>query len=107
MDITQRFERCIAGSTPARPIMHAIDYVLVMIEEYELRLLPCPFCGGQARILPQEYGLSVDCKVCKGMTKVIWPDLQDDDMGAALEQALANWNHRYDHKTGIRDLNLQ
>ena len=28
----------------------------------ESRLLPCPFCGGKPRLLPQKYGYSVDCQ---------------------------------------------
>lgn len=31
----------------------------------KLLLKPCPFCGGEARILPQDSGYSVDCLICR------------------------------------------
>lgn len=59
-------------------------------KEAEQKLLPCPFCGGTARILSQAYGYSVDCIECGAMKRVITK---------FLEQVIAEWNYRSNEYT--------
>ncbi len=58
-------------------------------------LKPCPFCGGEARVLPQQFssikGYSIDCTVC-GARKNCFSEHE--------EQVIAEWNARYDSTTG-------
>ena len=55
------------------------------LRKYEKKLLPCPFCGCSARLLPQEYGWLVSCSECFGQKKVFTNHIR---------QAVAEWNHR-------------
>lgn len=57
-----------------------------MREKISPLFLPCPFCGSdEIRMLPQSYGLSVDCETC-GALKRVHSEL-------AL-QAIGAWNQR-------------
>lgn len=54
----------------------------------KLKLKPCPFCGGEVRMLPQwgpVYGYTVDCTICNAMIRVLTH---------YKRQAAAAWNTR-------------
>lgn len=57
-------------------------------------LLPCPFCGGEARFppgcmsVPAGYSAVIECMVC-GATI----DSQSDD-GKSAEECVGKWNRR-------------
>jgi len=56
----------------------------------KLNLLPCPFCGSSIiRMLPQEYGYSVNCEDCGAKKEVVTK---------YKRQAAFEWNMRRDPK---------
>lgn len=55
------------------------------IKANEKKLKPCPFCGGESRLLPQKYGWLVSCNECTGQKKVF---------SKYIVSAVAEWNHR-------------
>ena len=54
----------------------------------EIKLLPCPFCGGEATVYDDEYNhYAIGCKLCCDVTPVTtWED--------TVEKASAIWNTR-------------
>ena len=64
-----------------------------MVYKKERKLLPCPFCGGEAKIVKNCYGqTSVKClnDFCNA---VVWGDSKDIDREYAAVKA---WNRRFD-----------
>lgn len=57
-------------------------------------LKPCPFCGGEARLLVND-GVRVICSKCYvgtiNMTDVMWQESN------AVETVVATWNRRADN----------
>ena len=57
-------------------------------------LKPCPFCGGEARLLVND-GVRVICSKCYvgtiNMTDVMWQESN------AVETVVATWNRRTDN----------
>lgn len=63
-----------------------------MVYKKEQKLLPCPFCGGEAKLAKNCYGqMSVQCKndCCNA---VVWGDSKDIDRDNA---AIKAWNRRF------------
>lgn len=67
-----------------------------MSDKQELRLKPCPFCGGEARIfVPEDGGICVMCTKCRCQTPY-----RDDirpsgiNYGYSLEEVIDIWNKR-------------
>lgn len=60
------------------------------------KLLPCPFCGGEAEIITREYGNCktkyVQCKDCECRTKEMFECCCDRER--AEERAVKIWNSR-------------
>ena len=54
----------------------------------EIKLKPCPFCGGEAEMFGNESVVFVGCKECTCITE--W----DDDISAEI-----GWNRRADYET--------
>ena len=54
----------------------------------EIKLKPCPFCGGEADIIPTGEGWFVECQECNNMT-----DIHDTPLAAA-----ETWNRRIEHE---------
>lgn len=54
----------------------------------EIKLNPCPFCGGEAEMFGNESAVFVGCKECTCITE--W----DDDISAEI-----GWNRRADNET--------
>lgn len=57
--------------------------------------LPCPFCGGEARVYTSDTGLCVKCMKCFCQTHE-YSDYCIDDCKrlSAFEKAVAAWNSR-------------
>ena len=53
----------------------------------EIKLKPCPFCGGEAEMFGNESVVFVGCKECTCITE--W----DDDISAEI-----GWNRRADNE---------
>ena len=62
----------------------------------EKDLLPCPFCGNQAKIryeiIGGDYAAYIQCSKCKTRTKSI---IEDTDY-CAVDEAAKLWNQRAD-----------
>ena len=55
------------------------------------KLLPCPFCGGEAIVVKTERcGRYVGCWDCGGRTE----EFETDYAGSAHDKAIAAWNRR-------------
>lgn len=58
------------------------------------KLLPCPFCGGEAEIVDLDSGrFHVRCKVCPGLLGEVWGTGQSKELLTNL------WNRRKWTKT--------
>jgi Lar family restriction alleviation protein len=57
----------------------------------EIKLLPCPFCGGEAIVVKTEScGRYIGCWDCGGRTE----EFETDYAGSAHDKAIAAWNRR-------------
>lgn len=63
----------------------AFERQQLSIKNNEKKLLPCPWCGCSARLLPQSYGWLVSCSDCFGQKKIFTNHIR---------QAVISWNHR-------------
>jgi Lar family restriction alleviation protein len=68
-----------------------------MTQEFEARLLPCPFCGGSARVTPDmdyktaqinEAVIYIECACCEAGP--------NGSFGEPRKEAIAVWNTRFD-----------
>lgn len=67
-----------------------------MSDKQELRLKPCPFCGGEARIfVPGDGGICVKCTKCQCQTPYR-DDIRPTNInyGFSLEEVIDIWNKR-------------
>lgn len=63
-----------------------------MERKNRIPLLPCPFCGGEARLfVHSEGGVSVFCRKCLVSTKVL---IDSPDFSFAVEDVIDIWNKR-------------
>ena len=65
----------------------------------EIKLKPCPFCGGDAVIHVGE-GVCVICKECGCRTiTLVDGNLQGKPCGGAIYRTIDKWNRRTDNET--------
>ena len=65
----------------------------------EIKLLPCPFCGGEAVIHVSD-GVCVICKECGCRTiSRVDVNLQGKPCGGAIYRVIETWNRRADNET--------
>ena len=67
------------------------------LKSYQLELLPCPFCGGQAKVhyfgKPGALSVTVRCKRCKAQVEPIHK-MAHYSIEARKEQVIKEWNKR-------------
>ena len=61
----------------------------------DIELLPCPHCGGKAKIKPAGFYLHIECCECQSRGKPFNTDTSDFTYNAK-EEAIAAWNTRID-----------
>ena len=65
----------------------------------EIKLKPCPFCGGEAVIHVGD-GVCVICKECECRTiSLVDVNLQGKPCGGAIYRVIEKWNRRADNET--------
>lgn len=60
----------------------------------ELKLKPCPFCGGRGRVRKLERGYRIVCKECGGSSHYAFTQPWHDNKFVAQCQAAKAWNKR-------------
>lgn len=60
----------------------------------ELRLKPCPFCGGKGRVRKLKNGYRIVCKECGGSSHYAFTQSWHDNKYVAQCQAAKAWNSR-------------
>jgi Lar family restriction alleviation protein len=64
----------------------------------KIKLLPCPFCGGEAIVVKTEScGRYIGCWDCGGRTE----EFETDYAGSAHDKAIAAWNRRAGNDTNV------
>ncbi|MBQ7220698.1 MAG: Lar family restriction alleviation protein [Synergistaceae bacterium] len=73
---------------------HDEDSTPTPLDDFEL--LPCPFCGGEARVEQEYYeGWHVECTDCETRTReFLAEDMTAEALKEARKEAVALWNRR-------------
>ena len=64
----------------------------------ELKLLPCPFCGGEAFLYADD-GIRVICSKCRAQSKTCYDIMQSSKSINATKSVIEKWNRRAEHET--------
>ena len=62
----------------------------------EIKLLPCPFCGGKAKLHIENAGCYVRCKKCGAYGKIVSASFYYSAADTA-DAAVESWNRRSDN----------
>lgn len=73
----------------------------------EIKLLPCPFCGGEA-VTHVSNGVSVICTMCGAHSKTLVDSYsQGKPTGRAVDKVVKAWNNRKPVEDVLNDINAE